>query len=297
MGKIIFIGNYKGGVGKTTTVINLANYFSEEYGKKVLTIDLDPQSSLSEIQVNNYSQKPLIDIPDNETLNYIFDLSIMKIKHYPSLRLDFSSDNIIKDRNNNYSYILSSLFYRDGEKGLDTLAIEMKDDIQYLSILKNYIDTIKNKFDFILIDCPPSNNLITRSAFLLSDFYIIPTVLDGLSTNGVIHYIRTIKNTYKNYCEDSSKGILAKHYFGQEPKLLGIFYNMIRAQVNYHQDDKDFKTALSGANIDNNIVFNTNINNYIAIARATAQGRISNEYAKDDFKELSKLILDRINKL
>ena len=145
MGKIIFIGNYKGGVGKTTTVINLANYFSEEYGKKVLTIDLDPQSSLSEIQVNNYSQKPLIDIPDNETLNYIFDLSIMKIKHYPSLRLDFSSDNIIKDRNNNYSYILSSLFYRDGEKGLDTLAIEMKDDIQYLSILKNYIEVISLK--------------------------------------------------------------------------------------------------------------------------------------------------------
>ena len=95
MGKIIFIGNYKGGVGKTTTVINLAQYFSEN-DKKVLTIDLDPQSSLSEIQVNNYSQKPLIDIPDNETLNYIFDLSIMKIKHYPSLRLDFSSNNIIK---------------------------------------------------------------------------------------------------------------------------------------------------------------------------------------------------------
>ena len=296
MGKIIFIGNYKGGVGKTTTVINLAQYFSEN-DKKVLTIDLDPQSSLSEIQVNNYSQKPLIDIPDNETLNYIFDLSIMKIKHYPSLRLDFSSNNIIKNRNNNYSYILSTLFYRNGEKGLDTLAIEMKDDIQYLSILKNYIDTIKNKFDFILIDCPPSNNLITRSAFLLSDFYIIPTVLDGLSTNGVIHYIRTIKNTYKHYCEDSPTAILAKHYFDKEPRLLGIFYNLIRAQVNYQQDDTDFKTALSGANIDNNIVFNTNINNYIAIARATAQGRISNEYAKDDFKELSKLILDRINKL
>lgn len=53
MGKIVFIGNYKGGVGKTTTVVNFANYLSKE-GHKVLTIDLDPQSSLSEIQVSSF---------------------------------------------------------------------------------------------------------------------------------------------------------------------------------------------------------------------------------------------------
>lgn len=53
MCKIIFIGNYKGGVSKTTTTLNLAQYFSKE-NYKILTIDLDPQSSLSEIQVNNF---------------------------------------------------------------------------------------------------------------------------------------------------------------------------------------------------------------------------------------------------
>ena len=67
--------------------------------------------------------------------------------------------------------------------GLDALVLKMKNNIQYLSILKNWIDMVKDKYNFILIDCPPSNNLVTRSAFLLSDYYIIPTVLDGLSTN------------------------------------------------------------------------------------------------------------------
>ena len=80
MCKIIFIGNYKGGVGKTTTTINLAQHFSK-LGNKILTVDLDPQSSLSEIQVNNFhSKKTLKDLPDENTLNYVYELSILKLK-------------------------------------------------------------------------------------------------------------------------------------------------------------------------------------------------------------------------
>ena len=149
----------------------------------------------------------LKDIPDSETLNYIFDLSIKKIEKYPSLRLNFSK-SIIKRKDDFYSYIPSSLFYRKGGHGLDNLAIKMKGNIEYLLILKNYLDTIKNEFDYIIIDCPPSSNLITQSAFLLSDFYLIPTVLDEISTNGVIHYIHTVQNTYSRYCDDEVDGIL-----------------------------------------------------------------------------------------
>lgn len=95
--------------------------------------------------------------------------------------------------------------------------------IQYLSILKNWIDTIRERYDIILIDCPPVNNLIIRSAFLMSDYYIIPTVLDGPSTNGVIHYINTIEKTYEKYCGDTNDGIIAKYFFGEKPQLIGIF--------------------------------------------------------------------------
>lgn len=125
--------------------------------------------------------------------------------------------------------------------GLDALVLKMRDNIQYLSILKNFVDTVKDGYDYIIIDCPPANNLITRSAFLMSDYYIIPTVLDGLSTNGVIHYINEIEATYNRYCEKGEDALLCKHFFGNKPELVGIFYNLIRGQVNYDEAKADFE--------------------------------------------------------
>jgi len=211
--KIIFIGNYKGGVGKTTSVLNFAEYFSKE-NKNVLVLDIDPQSSLSEILVSNGGFGVLRDLSEDETLNYVFDLYISKIQKYPSIELVFRK-SIIKNYKDKFDFVPSSLFYR-GNMGLDALVLKMKNDIQYLAVLKNWIDTVKDKYDFIFIDCPPSNNLITRSAFLLSDYYIIPTVLDGLSTNGVIHYISTIENTYNEYCETGEDALITKHFFGEK---------------------------------------------------------------------------------
>ena len=306
MCKIIFIGNYKGGVGKTTTTINLAQHFSES-GKKILTIDLDPQSSLSEIQVNNFqSGKTLKDLPDQNTLNYVYELSILKLKKYPGLKLDFP-DSIIQKHTNFYHYIPSSLFYNSG-KGLDALAIKMEDNIAYLAILKSFIDTVKEQYDFILIDCPPSSNLITQSAFLLSDYYLIPTVLDEISTNGVIHYIHTVNHTYNKYCILGEDAILARHFFGNCPKLIGIFYNLIRAQVDYTVANRNFKKALKEdlkkkqedvqqkKEAQQKIyVFPYNINNYIDIARSTERGTMAKE--KNDFPELADAVLNRLEEL
>lgn len=292
MCKIIFIGNYKGGVGKTTTTINLAQNFSQS-GYKVLTIDLDPQSSLSEIQVNNFhSKKTLKSLPGESTLNYVYELSILKLKKYPGLKLDFP-DSIIQTHTDSYHYIPSSLFYNSG-KGLDLLAIEMEENIEYLAILKNFIDTIKDQYNFVLIDCPPSSNLITQSAFLMSDYYLIPTVLDEISTNGVIHYIHTVNDTYKKYCVNGEDSILAKHLFGDCPKLIGIFYNLIRGQVNYTVADRNFKEALEKEWQDI-YVFPYNINNYIDIARASQVGETSKE--KIDFSEFSEAVLKRLKEL
>lgn len=291
--KIIFIGNYKGGVGKTTSVLNFAEYFTNK-GKNILVIDLDPQSSLSEILVSN-NKGSLKDLEPDKTLNYVFDLNIKKIKKYCNIDLKF--DSIIQNyQNKGYDFIASSLFYQDG-RGLDEIVLEMEDNIEYLSILKIFLDeaTKTKEYDFILIDCPPSNNLITKSAFLLSDYYIVPSILDGISANGVAHYIRTVKSTYKKYCMEEEDAILFRHFFGNEPKLLGVFFTFIRGQVTYDSAYEQMKQTVSGLLKEDIYFFKEEVNNYIDIARSSILGEASK--ARNDYNQLSDSVLKRINDL
>lgn len=286
MCKILFIGNYKGGVGKTTTVINLARYMFEQ-NKRVLTLDLDPQCSLSEIQLGMWKNnkpdenKSFISLPDNEYLNYIYDLTIQKIKKYPSLNIRFS-DKLIKSlyMNNEarYDFIPSSIFYK-GNIGLDKLAIMMNNSIEYLSILKSYVDEIKNSYDYILIDCPPSSNLITQSAFLMSDYYIIPTIPDSISTKGVPHYIKTVNSIYKNVCENGEDSVIAKHYFNECPKLLGVFYSLIR-NANYDSEIVALEKLLNPEESDGEKIkiYNNRIRHLVCIGRNAADGDADMEY-------------------
>lgn len=296
--KIIFIGNYKGGVGKTTSVLNFAENFSNQ-GYKILVLDLDPQSSLSEILISNNKGdlSKFSKCFPQKTLNYVFDLYISKIKRYNSLELKFDKDIIQHYEKKNYDFIASSLFYRDG-LGLDELVLMMEDNIEYLSILKNFIDSLISKveYDYIFIDCPPSNNLITRSAFLLSDYYIIPTILDGISTNGVAHYINTVSKTHKKYCVDSEDAILARHYFGEKPKLIGVFCTFIRKQVFYDAARDTLMKTLENECKDEEIYFfDEEINNYIDIARSTELGEASK--ARKDYVNLTKSIMKRISEM
>ncbi len=296
--KIIFFGNYKGGVGKTTSVLNFAEYFSCHASKnhsgknRVLVLDVDPQSSLSEILVTKGGYGELSELEACETLNYVFDLCILKIKKYNDIELKFDKDCLIKKYKNLYDFVPSSLFYRNNV-GLDTIVIDMEDNIQYLCILKSWVDTIREGYDYIFIDCPPTNNLITRSAFLMSDYYIIPTILDGLSTNGVVHYINTIEETYKKYCEEDEDALIAKHFFGEKPQLLGVFYNLIRGQVNYDEEKEDFEAALDKyTSYGREVILDTLINNLIDIARETKDGNVS--IKKKDFKWLTEEIIKKI---
>lgn len=292
--KIIFVGNYKGGVGKTTSVLNFAEYFTK-MGKKVLALDLDPQSSLSEILVSN-NGGALNTLNDEMTLNYIFDLNISKVRKYNNIELKFN-DNIIQTyKKKGYDFIASSLFYREN-LGLDELAIRMDDTIEYLSILKGYLDSVlqKKKYDFVIMDCPPSNNLITKSAFLISDYYIIPTILDKVSANGVAHYIKTVNKTYKKYCQESEDSILARHYFGDKPKLLGVFCTFIRGQVNYTKEFGDMKTSVNKSCEEEIFFFEEEVNNFIDIARSTEVGEASK--FRKDYETLSKSVLERIDNM
>lgn len=295
--KTIFVGNYKGGVGKTTSVLNFAEHFAEK-GKKVLVLDLDPQSSLSEILVSNNSGS-LKEIAPEQTLNYVFDLNISRIRKYNSIKLRFDSDCMIqKYKKGNYDFIASSLFYKGGV-GLDELAVKMEDNIEYLSILQGFLNQIlENKqYDYIIMDCPPSNNLITRSAFLLSDYYVIPTILDKVSANGVAHYIKTVNGTYEKYCgENSEDKMLARHFFGDKPRLLGVFCTFIRGQVNYESARDSLVNVLDEECREEEIYFfKEEVNNFIDIARSTEMGEGSK--AGKDYKKLAESMLERLENI
>ncbi|AVK49467.1 hypothetical protein AXY43_16585 [Clostridium sp. MF28] len=241
MAKKIFFGNYKGGVGKTTSTYNLAVEMAKQNNKKVLLIDLDPQSSLSEVCMKSYG-KQLDDLESNETLNFVYDI-YMQIKSIGNINAKVDYKSIIKTTNQ-IDFIPNSLFYKNG--GLDKISMDLRidDHSENILILRDFLEDneLIYKYDFIFFDCPPSNNIITQSAFLYSDYYIVPTIMDELSVKGVKHYVNVIENVYKSYCEDGKYPELFTLIFGRCPQLLGIFETMRKGNT----DTTKYRNRIKG---------------------------------------------------
>lgn len=159
MGKIISFSNQKGGVGKTTTCVNMAAYLAVA-GKKVLLVDLDPQG--------------------NATTGLGFSKSTLKKSVYNVLIDDEDAkENILPTE-------LDNLFLLPANIDLAGAEVELVYKPKREKVLKGALDKIKNLYDFILIDCPPSLGLITINALAAADSAIIPIqseyyALEGLS--------------------------------------------------------------------------------------------------------------------
>ncbi|MDX5476660.1 MAG: ParA family protein [Bacillaceae bacterium] len=279
--KKVFIGNYKGGVGKTTSVYYLAHYLSQHF--KILLIDLDPQCSLSEVCLKS-TDKTLMDLKDDECLNYVFDV-YLQAKKIQQIRFSLNMERLIKKctkNHQNIDFIPSNIFYSNG--GLDELAIEMtteKNVIENLFILNNFIQDhqLETKYDLIIFDCPPTNNLITQSGFLLSDYYLIPTIMDKVSAKGVAHYIKIVNKIYDKYCSNKEYAHIVKLIFGGKPKLLGVFETM-RKGKSLPQGEGELKHLK---------MYKTVIKDLNNISEAMSNGDVSTEQYK--YKELAEEIL------
>lgn len=286
MAKKIFVGNYKGGVGKTTSIYQIGRHLVDK-DKKVLLIDLDPQCSLSEICIGK--NNTLDQLAFDECLNYVYYIWT-KSKEYSSLEFNFNNDKLIKkieiSEDKHLDYIPSNIFYTGG--GLDEIAMIMKDDLEDIAVLQQFIQKqdLDNVYEYILFDCPPSNNIITQGAFLLSDYYIIPTIVQAISTRGVVHYIKTVEKIYKKYCEENKDSNIYKLIFGDKPKFLGIFQTLKKGLVKNENVMIDLEATLENANIDTVLkskgkgtyLFESIIKNYEDIARKTADGEIVTDY-------------------
>ena len=301
MAKKILFGNYKGGVGKTTSTYQIASVLSiSQY--KVLLIDLDPQSSLSEIcfeAINEY----IGDLSVEETLNHIIYSQAKKNLYSFNEKNDFrindlskaqlelilkktwlsGTEYIIKNVRMGLDFIPNSLDSKCG--GLDSICVDhLNDRIENLLIIRNFIENhnLNEKYDFIFFDCPPSDNIITRMAFLYCDYYIIPTIMDKLSSRGVKHYNKTIQKIYTKYCID--KGYA--DFFGREPKLLGVFETMRKGTTNTDR----YRYVLS----NELYLFNSVIKHLKSISESI--GSPTNVFCQE-YYSLTAEIIQRINKL
>lgn len=164
MAKIIAVVNQKGGVGKTTTTVNLSAALAKK-GKKVLLIDEDPQgNATSGVGVNKMQEKSIYDVIINETgiEETIVQSSIKKLYVCPS--------NI----------------------NLAGAEVELVPMMARENKLKAKLDLIKDKFDYILIDCPPSLGLLTINALTAADSIIIPIQCEYYALEGVGQLMNTV---------------------------------------------------------------------------------------------------------
>ena len=254
--KSIIWGNYKGGVGKTTSVFQVATYFAKA-GKKVLLIDLDPQCSLSNICCSS-NNDILSRYKADEVFNYIVELYIRYINSKSDIDFSLlmgSIDTPVRDIlttkcveardtsfKKNLLFIPSSISFENCR--LNELAQRMEKNIYNIFLLYLFVKDIEQlKFDYLFIDCPPTSNILIQSAFLVSDYYIVPTIVDGISAKGVADYISEIEKTRMKYIMNEKIGdILLNKVFGSKAKLIGVFETIYKERRGYADNREEIIT-------------------------------------------------------
>lgn len=228
--KTISFVNYKGGVGKTTLLANIAAKLAHE-GKRILLLDLDPQGSLtfSFMSVDdwekNYSNEKTIKTWFNDKLNK----KTTNLNNYITTDLpineDYTSNEPISLIPSHLDLFIISMEMAEKLKGRTKRSLT-RNKLIYLFLIKNGLKDLEEKYDYVFIDCQPSFDIFTQSAIAASDYYFIPTKFDYLSTLGIDSLLTHIKNLV-NKTEESAKFFNFKGY-NLNPKLLGVAGNMVK---------------------------------------------------------------------
>ena len=252
MGRVIAVANQKGGVGKTTTAINLSACLAEK-GKRVLTIDLDPQgNTTSGLGIDKFEQE-----------NTIYELMLgdCTVKEC-IIKTDYDGLDLMSSNVNLAGAEIELLDLKDRER-----------------ILKEEIDYVKPDYDFLIIDCPPSLNMLTVNAMTTADTVLVPIQCEYYALEGLSQLMHTI-----NLVQDRLNPSL---------EMEGIVFTMYDARTNLSsqvvENVKD--------NIDSKI-FDTIIPRNIKLAEAPSHGLPITEYdskssGAESYRKLAEEIMER----
>lgn len=247
MGKIIAIANQKGGVGKTTTSINLAASLGV-LEKKVLLIDADPQA--------------------NATSGIGIDVESVEIGTYQLLEHSNSAKDAIIQSSTPNLYIIPAHI------DLVAIEIELVDKPSREYMLKNALADIKEDYDYILIDCAPSLGLLTLNALTAADAVIIPIQCEYFALEGLGKLLNTIKSVQKIHNPDLDiEGLLLTMY---DSRLR--LSNQVVEEVQKHFNNMVFQTIIQrnvrlseapsyGENIINYDAASKGASNYLSLAK------------------------------
>lgn len=249
MGRTIAIANQKGGVGKSTTAINLSSCLGE-MGQKVLTIDMDPQGNTTSG----------LGIEKEEQENTVYELLLGQCKLEDCIQpLEFEGVSLIPSNVN-----------------LAGAEIELigVDDKEY--ILKNSICNVKDQYDYIIIDCPPSLNMLTINAMTTADTVLVPIQCEYYALEGLSQLMHTIE--------------LVQERLNPDLEMEGVVFTMYDARTNLSlQVVENVKNNL------NQTIYKTIIPRNVRLAEAPSHGLPINYYdGKSTGAESYRLLAEEV---
>lgn len=183
MARVIATINLKGGVGKTTTTAALGEFMAAEFGQRVLMIDLDPQTNLTTMMVGEERWQELNEL--GLTLATLFRKALMPdgqdFDIEKAVQKNVSPVRTVRD----LDLLASSLDLMDIQEGLTHQQYADPGSHRPVELLLSAVRPIADRYDYILIDCPPNLGILTLNGLRLADGYLVPTIPDILSTYGI----------------------------------------------------------------------------------------------------------------